>query len=298
MPPAPPLVSNETRHDFGEQAAGTAVTAPIVLQNSSGAPFDLRGDGKLGSGSFAVDASPCAHVDAGSNCTVKVTFTPIKPTAYTWSFRLIGQNGSASTPIVLLGKGLLNDLSASHGTGSQKSAFGFTQEFDATVTSVVDFYQSRNFPVSDADAPARRPANQGDCPGGSFTRQSIVGDGHGWRIAIQNGKIFMHDEFDNSPGDSTTGEIAPDGTFHLSRGGYRFDGKIQIAPGVTLPVPNAPAHNIYDAPVPDPPTVATGRGVFEQSWSVVAQPCYPVWVVDFKLTPIRGDAAYTILPSR
>jgi hypothetical protein len=117
-PPVPPLVSNEARHDFGEQSAGAAVTAQIVLQNSSAAPFDLRGDGKLGSGSFAVDASPCAHVDPGSNCTITVTFTPSRSTAYAWSFRLIGQDESASGPIVLLGKGLLTDQSASGGTGA------------------------------------------------------------------------------------------------------------------------------------------------------------------------------------
>jgi hypothetical protein len=106
IPSTPPLVSNETRHDFRDQKVGEAATAQLTLQNPRAEPFDMQGDGKLAAGSFAVDAWACKHLEPNASCTATVTFTPTRMAAYSWSFRLTGENGAASAPIVLMGRGM------------------------------------------------------------------------------------------------------------------------------------------------------------------------------------------------
>jgi hypothetical protein len=113
------LVPSETRHDFGDRYVKRTATSQIRVQNTGAVPFDLAGDGKLAVGTFAVDSSGCTHVEPNASCTVLVSFTPAAPAEYSWSFRVIGQNGAVSAPIVLHGNGVPEQPGA--GFGNRKS---------------------------------------------------------------------------------------------------------------------------------------------------------------------------------
>lgn len=160
-------------------------------------------------------------------------------------------------------------------------SFAFTQELGVTAV-IAGFYQARTFSQS-GSAAARADHT---CPAGLYNASSWTQNGHTLRIGVVDSRVVVHDEYDNNGFDAASGPIAGDGSFHATGVGYRLDGTLNLKAGQQFPAPASAG------------VAATGTGLFEQSWSVVGQPCYPVWKLSFRLRPIGPLPAggYTILP--
>src|SRR6185436_7557737 len=77
--PGPALRHTPAVADFGSRDIGSASKAEVTLSNATKTTFVVAGivaQGVATQDEFRIDATRCAQIDPGANCTATVSFTP------------------------------------------------------------------------------------------------------------------------------------------------------------------------------------------------------------------------------
>src|SRR6185312_755975 len=114
--PRPPVLTfSPAPYNYGQVAAGGAVSQTFTLANTGG-----QGTGRLrvtltGAGAFTITGDTCHHLAPGKRCTVTVRFTPVTSGTVTATLAAAGKKrGTATAADVLTGAGRSLGLDLDH----------------------------------------------------------------------------------------------------------------------------------------------------------------------------------------